>query len=312
MGWSNLHTHCHFCDGENEPRAYIDEAIRQGMKGLGFSSHAPLPFPCGWVMKQRDLARYCQEIRSLQQEVAEQLPVFLGLEIDFIPGMTGPHADRFTSFGLDYTIGSVHHVGIDAIGKPWSIDTSIGVFTEGLETLYHGDMAQVVERYYALVHEMVQTSCPDVVAHLDLVKKNNASSRYFSEDAPWYREAVFHTLETIAASGAIVEVNTGGLARKRTYDLYPSRWILDRCRELGIPITLSSDAHRPEQVTALFEEVAGLLREIGYEELTVLTSDGWRAERIEQQQNHASSANTKEDDYEQQGKSANRFTSPGA
>lgn len=277
MRWANFHTHSNFCDGVGEPQGYVVEAIKQGVAALGFSSHAPLPFSTSWHMPPGALAGYCQTVRRLQQENAGRLPIFLGLEIDFIPGVTSPQAPRFQPFGLDYTIGSVHFVDRTPEGVLWEIDGHPESFARGLEEGFGGDIRRLVESYYGLIREMVQTACPDVIGHFDVIKKNNPRERYFSETEPWYKEAVFETLDVIAASQRILEVNTGGIVRKRTDALYPSPWILERCLALDIPVTLSSDAHMPEHVTAGFDGAADVLWEIGFREVYQLSSTGWGA-----------------------------------
>lgn len=275
MSWNNYHTHSYFCDGEENPQKYVEEAIKHGIKALGFSSHAPLPFPNDWTMKSSDLQRYCQLIRSLQRENEDKLQIFLGLEVDFIPGVIGPNFSQIQSLGLDYIIGSVHHVEKDSQGKYWSIDVSPETFAQGLNQIFGGDIIQAVEFYYSLIRQMVREAPPPILGHLDIIKKYNTEENYFSEDEDWYRKTVFDTLKIISKSSSILEVNTGGLARGVTDSLYPSKWILKRCFELGIPITLSSDAHTPTDITAGFDEAAAVLQDIGYKELYILNSKDW-------------------------------------
>jgi len=276
MAWTNYHTHCYLCDGHGRPEDYVAEAIRQGAWGLGFSCHAPLPFETAWNMKAGDLEPYCRLVRDLGKAHIQDLPLFLGLEIDFIPEVIGPNAPLFQAANLDFTIGAVHFVGQDGDGVPWTVDGPPDQFACGLKSGYGGDIRRVAETFYALVRKMVETDCPDIIAHFDLVKKNNSGGKYFSEDAPWYRRAVFETLDVIAASGAILEVNTGGIVRKRTDALYPSAWILERCLELDIPLTLNADAHEPQHVTSGFAGAARVLLEVGYRELYTLRADGWQ------------------------------------
>lgn len=276
MTWANYHTHCDLCDGHGRPEAYVRQALQQGARALGFSSHAPLPFETVWTMKPADLEGYCRLIQDLKRRHAGDLPIFLGLEIDYIPAITSPKAPCFESIGLDFSIGAVHFVGTDGDDTPWTVDGPPELFARGLARGHQGNIRAVVETYYALVREMVQTAPPDVVAHLDLVKKNNRGHKYFSEAESWYRQAVFDTLEVIAAAGVILEVNTGGIARQRTDALYPSPWILGRCFDLDIPLTLSADAHRPEHITAGFADAGGVLLEAGYRELYVLGAAGWQ------------------------------------
>lgn len=280
MPWTNYHTHCHVCDGEGEPQQYIEAAIQQGVSALGFSSHAPVPFPTSWTLQQADLDGYCQLIRRLKDEYANPLPVYLGLEIDFIPNLTSPKAAIFEAAGLDFSIGAVHYAGQDDDGAWWTVDGPLEQFSKGLAETYGGNVQHMVEYFYEHVREMVQMACPDVVAHFDLIKKHNWQSKYFSEDAPWYRAAVFDTLDAIAKSGAILEVNTGGLTRKRTDALYPSTWILERCYALNIPVTLSADAHEPAHVIDGFDDAAKVLLDVGYREMSVLGSTGWQPTRF--------------------------------
>ena len=253
----------------------MGKAIRQRMKILGFSSHAPVPFPTTWTMKPYNLKQYCKSIRSLKQNNRSTTEIFLGLEIDFIPGIIGPHSPEFTSLGLDYIIGSVHFAGRLNTERWWTIDGSEETFAMGIEETYRGDIRKAVETYYRLVQQMTKEQPPDIIGHLDVIKKNNREEKYFSEDETWYREIVFVTLEVIAESGAIVEVNTGGIARRKITSLYPSRWILKRCLELGIPITLNSDAHNPEHIMSGFNEAANVLQDIGFKYLHILDSEGW-------------------------------------
>lgn len=283
MYWTNYHTHCRFCDGMGEPSEYAVAAEEQRVMRLGFSSHAPLPWKTDWTMDPADLEAYVEAVERLKDDPMFHTQVFCGLEIDFIPEVDwAPRAGQFPSVALDYIIGSIHFCGVFDSGEHWSIDDGADEFARGVETLFGGEPRRAVEAYYARLRDMVRVAPPDVLAHIDVVKKNNvrlapgeSRRRYFQEDEPWYVAAVEETLEAIAASPSIVEVNTGGLARGRCDDLYPSRWILERCHALGAPVTLSADGHRTDELTALFPETAALLREIGFETLRILGEDGW-------------------------------------
>lgn len=275
MSWTNYHTHCRFCDGAGEPREYVEAALARDMKALGFSSHAPVPFPTDWIMKIERLEEYCRTVRALRLEYDGRIDVRLGLEIEYIPGLTGPRNPLFGACGLEYTIGSVHFVDRFEDGEHWSVDSTLEIFERGLSEIFGGDARRAVERYYTLVREMLVEQAPDILGHLDVVKKFNPDNRFFQDSAPWYREAAFETLEAVARSGVILEVNTGQLARKSQTEANPGPWILERARELAVPVTLNSDAHHPDLVAGEFENTAALLLEIGFEKLMVLGRDGW-------------------------------------
>ncbi|MGB3779662.1 MAG: histidinol-phosphatase [Tunicatimonas sp.] len=274
--YTNYHGHCHYCDGQEAPETYVKAAIAQGMRGYGFSSHAPLPYGLSWAMPSERLVAYRQDIAALQQRYADQLPIYCGLEIDYIPRVSGPNHQRWRELALDYTIGSVHFVDFFPDGRPWEIDGSHTVFLEGLEAIFDGDVRRAVERYYALIRQMVAEDTPDIVGHLDKIRLQREGGELFDEAAPWYRAAVQQTLEVIAERGVIVEVNTRGLYKQKTSEPYPSWWILEEMKLLDIPITLNSDAHHPYEVMAFFPEMATRLRQLGYEEEQQLLSDGWQ------------------------------------
>lgn len=277
MSWADFHTHSRFCDGTAEPAVMLQTAVEKNLRAYGFSSHAPVPFETTWTMRPERLHEYVRTIQELK--ASAPIPVYLGLEIDFIPGVTGPDAPMFADLPLDYQLASVHFLGEDTTRGSywWTVDDSDAVFARGLHEIFNDDIRDLVERYYARIRELVCNESFDVLGHLDLIKKNNADSKYFSEDAPWYRDAVEETLEAIAASGRIMEVNTGGIARNKINALYPSDWILKRAATLNIPVVLNSDCHKPDQIAALFSESAAKLLTFGFRELHVLHNGKWCA-----------------------------------
>jgi histidinol-phosphatase (PHP family) len=65
-----------------------------------------------------------------------------------------------------------------------------------------------------------------------------------------------------------MEISTAGL-RKRVGELYPSPAMLARFRAAGVPLTLASDAHVPENVGRDFDRALEVARAAGYDEVTV-------------------------------------------
>jgi histidinol-phosphatase (PHP family) len=76
--------HCNYCDGKAEMIEYVQQAKSMGMLSIGFSSHAPVSFPCVWCMKPENLDSYLRAIETLQASSPE-LEIYKGLEVDFIP-----------------------------------------------------------------------------------------------------------------------------------------------------------------------------------------------------------------------------------
>lgn len=277
MAWTTFHSHCDFCDGAQRPRAMVEAALDRDFAALGFSSHAPLPFPSPWCigrgLRPANLDRYRQEIESLKRFYRGRIAIHCGLEVDYIPGLIGPADRRFAEF--DYRIGSVHFVGRTAEGAAWQMDDGPERFELGLDLHFGGDIRSLVETYYRSLAEMAWLERPDVIGHFDLVKKYNRNARYFREDEGWYRRIVEDCLSVIAASGSIVELNTGGMARGWTDEPYPSPWILSLCLDKDIPICLSSDAHEGAGIAYGFAEALSLFGGLGGSQLMTLTETGW-------------------------------------
>ncbi|HEY3403624.1 MAG TPA: histidinol-phosphatase [Ohtaekwangia sp.] len=270
--WSNFHTHSKYCDGKGELTDYISKAKELHALSLGFSSHAPLPFTNKWCMKPEQLNEYLSEVNSLKQHSAVE--VYSGLEVDFIPGIISP-ADFKDK--LDYTIGSIHFVDSLPDGTPWEIDGTQAFFQEGFERIFDHNIQDTLDRYFELTRDMVMASEPTVVGHLDKIKIQNIDDALFCETDTWYQQMVKKTVDEIARTGSIIEVNTRGIYQKKSATPYPSPWVLEYIHQKKIPVTLNSDAHHPDDIVNQFTETASLLKKIGFKTLSLLHEGQWKA-----------------------------------
>jgi len=273
---ANYHCHSRFDDGHGELEEYVQSALRKGLRTLGFAGHAPVPFACSWTMPSPLLPEYLETARRLQAAYQQKIELLVGLEVDYIPDIISPSAAQIRALSLDFTVGSVHFIGRLADGELWTADGPPEELERGVAESFNGDIRITVEGYYRRMREMVLKSAPDIIGHFDVIKKNNRDARYFTEDAPWYRSAVIQTLDAVAASTCILEVNTGGIVRGTSGALYPSQWILAECLKREVPVMINSDAHRPEQLDGYYNEAAALLKGIGFRQLTQIGTDGRR------------------------------------
>ena len=273
---ANYHCHSRFDDGHGELEEYVQSALRKGLRTLGFAGHAPVPFACNWTIPSPLLPEYLETARRLQAAYQKKIELLVGLEVDYIPDIISPSAAQIRALNLDFTVGSVHFIGRLADGELWTADGPPEELERGVAESFNGDIRVTVEGYYRRMREMVVKAAPDIIGHFDVIKKNNRDDRYFSEHAPWYRNAVINTLDAVAASPCILEVNTGGIVRGTSGALYPSEWILAECLKREVPVMINSDAHRPEQLDGYYNEAAALLKSIGFRRLTQIGTDGRR------------------------------------
>jgi histidinol-phosphatase (PHP family) len=274
MPWANYHTHSSFCDGKAEPEAYIEEAIKNNVVSLGFSSHSPVPVDNNWSMPEDRFDEYLDTITLLKEKYKDKLDIYTGLEIDYILDVNV--AGGLELSGLDYTIGSVHFLGKKGLRSNWTVDSKIEEMGKGVETDFRGDIKKAVEMYYISMQEMIKNTNVNIIGHLDIIKKNNHNNRLFNEQEKWYIDLVDDTLKLALRYSKIIEVNNGGITRKKINALYPGNWILEKCHEMTIPITMSSDAHSPEQIVAGFSGMAKILNGIGFTEVFVLENKKWK------------------------------------
>ncbi|MDP1621858.1 MAG: histidinol-phosphatase [Bacteroidales bacterium] len=288
--YQNLHTHTRFSDGSDNPEEYIKAAIALGMTSIGFSDHSPLPVENTFALRKYQVREYCDAILLLRDQFSHtetqnhllerevrsaQCEIFLGMEADYIPGMGHSFAWFQENFPLDFLIGSVHLVRNGSPDELWFIDgPDPATYDDGLNKLFGGDIRKGVTAYYAQINEMLTTSKIDIIGHLDKIKMHNRG-RLFSETDPWYVALVNETLELVKQTGVIVEVNTRGVYKKRSDSPFPGPAVLKRIHDLNIPVIISSDAHKPAEISMLFQETAVLLSEIGFRELMNLTPAGW-------------------------------------
>lgn len=275
MQFANYHAHSNFSDGQESPETYLKNAIEQRLKAYGFADHAPVPIDNFGAMTFQQLPEYLAEIDRLKAVYADEIQVHKSLEVDYIPNIINVNSAHIVAANLDYTVGAVHFVDAFANGRPWGFEGTVDNFEKGLKEIFDNDIQACIQRYYSLIREMVQQHCPSVVAHLDRIKRLNTNDRYFSEQAAWYREEVIKTLEVIATSKAIMEINTKGYYKGQVEDTYPGKWVLEIAYEMGIPLHLSSDAHHPDDITKGFKYGVSVLRSIGVKSTTIFLDGEW-------------------------------------
>ena len=289
----NLHTHTIFSDGSDEPEIYVIKALEKGLTSLGFSDHSPLPFENTFALREEKTGLYCAEIARLREKFREpgatsefgKMEIYLGMEADFIPGTGHSFVYFRENYPLDYLIGSVHLVRNGSPDELWFIDgPDPATYDEGLTRLFGGDIRKGVTAYFRQINEMLITGKMDIIGHLDKIKMHNRG-RFFLETDPWYVSLVDETLELVRKSGVIVEVNTRGLYKKRSYSPFPGEAILKKIQAQNIPVIISSDAHKPNEVSMLFDETAEMLVNIGFTEKACLTSKGWQMVSLQEMLN---------------------------
>ena len=242
----DLHNHtplCHHAEGTMEE--YIEKALKSGTQYFGICDHAPMDFDPKYRMKFDEMQKYESDVLSQKEKYKNKIEILLGYEVDYLKG----HMDkRVLNADVDYLIGSVHFI------DEWGFDNP-----EFIGNYESQNIDEIWQKYFDTIEEMAKSKLFDIVGHLDLIKvfkfmpKGNIN------------EIAKNALIAIKNADMVLELNIAGF-RKPVAEPYPSLSLLKQAYELGIPITFSSDAHKPEQVALFSDEIVRMAKEVGYTE----------------------------------------------
>lgn len=193
-----------------------------------------------------DADAYCAAVLAAREA---GLPVLLGVEMDWLEGREREIAAFLEGRPFDVVLGSVHFLDERAIDDPTDPDRD------------RLPVDELWSRYLEQLVAAARSGLYDVMSHPDLPK-------VFGRRIPAALEGVLDDAVTaIAASGVAIECSSAGL-RKPVGELYPEPSLLARFRRAGVPATLSSDAHAPEDVARDFPTAVAALRGAGYTTIT--------------------------------------------
>jgi len=253
--FSSIHTHTVFCDGRDDVETMCAAAYENKLYAIGFSAHAPIEKQIGdksgWNLKEERVDDYVTQVNAAKKRWKGKINVFLGYEADYIKGRRSPVDDDIKALNLDYIIGSVHYLFPENGAKYFTIDGPAQDFETGLKEGYNGDACKLMNSYYDAVAEMITIGGFDILGHADLLKKNTQGKNLWPQESETRRQMEIASLA--AKAGLVIEVNTGGLNRKKIDDVYPSLSFLQIIRKFNIPVTITSDAHRAKDINGNYD-----------------------------------------------------------
>ena len=265
-----------FCEhARGELRDVLEAAVKAGYHTFGVSEHAPRlgdrflypsEFEKGFTVArlEEDFENYASTIAALSEEFADRLTVLRGFEAEVVPG--DGYRDTMlgyrSRYGFDYMVGSVHYV--DEV----SIDLTKGHFDRLVRQ--HGGLEELTLRYYETVTEMVEALRPDVVGHLDLVRRHAGPEAKL--DTARIRSAATRALEAVRDCNSILDLNTAGY-RKGLGTPYPAPWLVQLANRMDVGFCFGDDSHGPHQVGAGVEDAREYLLENGVARVTTLTRE---------------------------------------
>lgn len=245
---ADYHIHTYLCGhAKGMPDEYVATARELGLEEICFTDHAP--DPDGYDPANRMSMEQFEEYRGMVESARESsnITVLYGIEADYYEDCEKFLGPWLKENDFDLVIGSVHYLAEWGFDNPAERKVWDAV-----------DVDNTWKDYFELMGRLADSGLYDIIGHLDLPKKFK-----YRPDDNTLKKIAAPALDSIAAAGMSIELNTSGL-RRPVEEIYPSLILLRIARERDIPITFGSDSHAPEHVGFAFEEALELARAAGY------------------------------------------------
>ncbi len=238
-------------DGQSEMAAVCERAIRLGMSEIAFTDHAD--FGPADPPDYFHPVEYLAEIERCRARYGHQLTIRAGVEMGE-PHLFARQAQAVLAAGeFDLVLGSAHYA--EELQAAWKAD------------FFEQPLRQAYEAYFRQVVRLAAEGDFDILAHVDLVKRD---ARQFGQayDGPApYADLIRTALRSIIERGKGIEINTSPLRRGQP-EPCPSIEVLRWYRELGGEIlTFGSDAHTADDIGACFNTALDMARSAGFTRL---------------------------------------------
>lgn len=224
---ANYHTHTWRCKhAVGLERDYIENAIKGGMRILGFSDHTPMPYEGGYVsavkMDVDQLEDYVDTVLQLKKEYKKDIEIHLGLEVEYYPRYFEKLLNITGQYPIEYFLLAQHYLGNE------------------IDDVFSGEPTkdpQRLQRYCAQAKEALNTGYFSCFAHPDFLNFTGENEMY----AKYIRDLCIHA----KALEIPLEINFLGIWEKRHY---PNVKFWKIAGEVGNTVIFGADAHQPEKV----------------------------------------------------------------
>lgn len=244
----NYHTHTYRCKhAKGNEIAYIEAALENGFKHLGFSEHCAYknwPTSTG-RLEYGKMDEYFDSITKAKEKYADQIKIYRGLEIEYFPDLKNYYLELKEKY--DYLVLGEH--SLDRKGR--DIDESCS--------------DEDLKLYCKYVCEAIENNIADYLAHVDyfMLGRDNFNGMC--------RDVVKEIASCAKAYDLPLELNLKGAAYgKKNYGsyesyIYPHSKTMEVLAEVRPKIVLGYDAHSPKALAnrQIEKDVRSLCKEYG-------------------------------------------------
>jgi histidinol-phosphatase (PHP family) len=232
--------------------AVCERAVEIGLTEIAFTEHYDTePADDGYGFYSYEKSR--DAVDRMRERFGDRLNVKLGVEVDYQTVYETEIAEFLDDKRYDVVLGARHWLDGALIGNH----------------LFEGKTEnESYERYFESVLPVVESGLFDLLAHIDLVKRDG-TERYGPFDVEKWMGRIEPILHKLVETGMGLEINTSGV-RQAPGEPYPGLAVVQRYRDLGgTTVTVGSDAHRAEHVGADIETGVEIARQAGFTAITI-------------------------------------------
>lgn len=223
--FANYHTHTVRCNhAVGTEREYVENAIRAGIKILGFSDHSPYYFPGDYYsnfrMKISEIEDYVKTITALRDEYKKDIKIYVGYEMEYYPDYFEKTLDLIHPYECDYLILGQHYIRNETVNV-----------TAGTEK------EEYLKEYVDLSCAALKTGKFSYMAHPDIFRFTGREDIYEK-----------HMMRLFACAKELdipLEINFLGI---RDHRFYPSERYFRFVGKTGAKIVFGLDAHNPGSI----------------------------------------------------------------
>ncbi len=280
---ADYHIHSKYSfDGKESLADICEKAVEQGLSEIAVTDHMDIysGLPYGTMpdldviegqggddiyhgrhcrMFMMDMPGFWRDISEVRAQYEGKIKVKVGTELGQPFMNPAAAADFMKDYGdkLDFVIGSVHNMEDD------------------LDVYYYDfsgiDVNDLYGRYVDRLITLASESDFDVVGHLTYPLRYAYERTGKIPDLSLYKERFCELFHILVQRGKGIEVNVSGLYQPMK-ETMPPLYLLKLYRECGGEIiTVGSDAHELRYIGAYQNEARELIREAGFEYITVFT-----------------------------------------
>jgi len=257
-GWFNIlkadtHVHTSFSPDSLSPMIEYTKLVdRRIVEEIGFAEHVDFLPECG-AYGFFDYKSYIYDITHFN-EIGYKFHA--GAEIDYASSIENEILEHLKVHHYEYTIASVHMLNGFSISDGRNID----------KLREPEILKDIAEKYYKEVAKSLKVREFNVIAHIDIYARS-LDATFFTNEATM--KFIVEMQKDLAyecyKSGKIIEVNTSGVFAPYGQTLPGTDFLKMYYAAGGRKISIGSDAHCASHVLRGFEEVAQMLKMIGFD-----------------------------------------------